>query len=81
MKSFEVSSPKTKEALELLKKYELSNVLIVTENIDENLYLATRNLHRVDIVDVAEMNPLDLIKHDKVVMTEEAVTKIQEHLK
>ncbi len=81
VKKFEVEKPKTKDILALMEKFELSNVLIVTENADENLYLAARNLHRVDIVDVADMNPVDLLKHEKVLMTEESVNKIQEQLK
>lgn len=81
VKEFTVSAPKTKEMLELLSKYQLNNVLIVTENADENLYLAARNLHWVDIVDAAGMNPVNLIKYEKVVMTEQAVAQIQEQLK
>lgn len=81
VKDFKVDAPKTKEILALLAKYELNQVLIVTESADENLYLASRNLHLVDVIDVADMGPVDLIKYEKVVMTEEAVARIQEQLK
>jgi len=81
VKEFSVSAPKTKEVLVLLAKYELTDVLIVTENADENLFLSIRNLHRISVLDVAELNPVDLIKHEKVVMTQEAVNKLQEQLK
>lgn len=80
VKDFSVSAPKTKELLELLKQYEVQDVLIVTESADQNLYLAARNLYRVDIVDAEEMNPLDLIKHERVIMTEEAIKRVQERL-
>lgn len=80
VKEFAVSAPKTKELAGKLAEFDANDVLIVTENADENLYLAARNLHRVDVVDCQELSPLELVKHEKVIFTEEAVKKIQEQL-
>lgn len=74
----EVEQPKTKAMLEQLKPYEFDNVLIVSENIDENLYLASRNLPNVAMVDVVELNPVLLIGFDKVIMTVEAIKQLEE---
>lgn len=73
-----VEQPKTKLMLELLKTYQFENVLIVSEAIDENLYLASRNLPNVAIVDVVEVNPVLLIGFDKVLITVEAIKQLEE---
>lgn len=73
-----VAQPKTKQMLELLKTYKFENVLIVSEAIDENLYLASRNLPNVAIVDVVEVNPVLLIGFDKVLITVEAIKQLEE---
>jgi large subunit ribosomal protein L4 len=54
--------------------------LIVTEDADENLYLSARNLHKVNIIDLAELNPVDLVSAEKVVMTADVVNKVEEWL-
>jgi large subunit ribosomal protein L4 len=54
--------------------------MIVVESIDENLYLASRNLPKVAVLEVAELNPVDLIAFDKVVMTQGALNKLGEQL-
>ena len=76
--SFEVESPKTKGLISKLADYDLTEALIVTNNVDENLYLASRNLHKVDVRDVAACDPVSLIAFDKVVMTVDAVKKFEE---
>jgi large subunit ribosomal protein L4 len=75
-----VSAPKTKELVGKLKEMDLKDVLIVGVNPDENLYLAARNLYGVDICDVNEIDPVSLIAYEKVLVTEEAVKKLEERL-
>ncbi len=77
---FAVDAPKTRELTDRLGKLGLDNVLIVSDDPDVNLYLSARNLHKVDVSDVASLNPLGLIQHDKVLMTVEAAKKIEEML-
>lgn len=78
--AFSVDSPKTKALLEKLRGLELNNVLIVCEEVDENLYLAARNLKGVDVVDVSAVDPVSLISHDKVLITVDAVKRLEEAL-
>ena len=80
VKEIKLAAPKTKEILGFLKDYSLENVLIVTESADENLYLAARNLMNINVIDVASMDPVSLIRHEKVMMTEDAIKRVQEQL-
>ena len=80
LKSFSVDVPKTKALLDQLKPLELSNVLIVTEEVDENLYLSSRNLKNVDVRDVAGIDPVSLISHERVLVTVGALKKLEEVL-
>jgi len=75
-----IDSPKTKLLVEKLGQYNLTNVLIVSEEIDENLYLASRNLYKVDVSDLHAVDPVSLIAHDNVMMTVGAVKKFEELL-
>ncbi|MEJ2692940.1 MAG: 50S ribosomal protein L4 [Candidatus Thiodiazotropha sp.] len=75
-----VAAPKTKELVAKLKEMELSDVLILAVNPDENLYLASRNLYGVDVCDVNEIDPVSLIAYEKILVTEEAVKKLEERL-
>ncbi|MES9925536.1 MAG: 50S ribosomal protein L4 [Candidatus Thiodiazotropha endolucinida] len=75
-----VSKPKTKELVEKLKGMELSDVLVVTPDRDENLYLASRNLYGVDVRDIDEIDPVSLVAYEKVLVTESAVKKLEERL-
>ncbi|MCF7504616.1 MULTISPECIES: 50S ribosomal protein L4 [Vibrio] len=78
--NFSVEAPKTKELAAKLKELELSDVLIVTGEVDENLFLAARNLYKVDARDVAGVDPVSLIAFDKVLMTADAVKQVEEML-
>ena len=78
--AFSVDSPKTKALLEKLRGLEVDNVLIVCEEVDENLYLAARNLKDVDVLDVSAVDPVSLISHDKVLITVDAVKRLEEAL-
>ncbi len=80
VEKFAVEAPKTKELVAKLKELELNDVLIVTPEVDENLFLASRNLYKVDARDVAGIDPTSLIAFDKVLMTADAVKQIEEML-
>ena len=77
---FAVETNKTKALVAKLKEYELDNVLIVSEQVEKNLYLAARNLHKVDVLDVAGIDPVSLIGFEKVLMTVSALKKVEEML-
>ncbi|WP_106475538.1 50S ribosomal protein L4 [Phytohalomonas tamaricis] len=78
--AFAVETPKTKQLIAKLKDLGLEKVLIVTEEVDENLYLAARNIPNVAVVDAAAADPVSLIAFDKVLMTVPALRKFEEKL-
>lgn len=80
VESFDVDAPKTKALVQKLAQYDLSEALIVTEEMSENLYLASRNLHKVGVCDVQGVDPVSLIGFDKVVVTVPALKKFEEIL-
>ena len=80
VEALDVEQPKTKLLVETLKGYGVDNVLIVADNVDKNLYLASPNLHKVDVRDVEGADPVSLIAYDKVMITVEAVKKFEEAL-
>lgn len=80
VEKFTVDSPKTKLLAQKLQGMGMDDVLIITDNLDENLQLSSRNLPHVMIVDVSHADPVSLIRHGKVLMTKGAVSKIEELL-
>ncbi|WP_040976919.1 50S ribosomal protein L4 [Necropsobacter massiliensis] len=80
VEKFEVEAPKTKVLVQKLKELALEDVLIITAGLDENLFLAARNLYKVDVRDVQGIDPVSLIAFDKVVVTVDAVKQIEEML-
>ena len=80
VENFAVETPKTKELVAKLKELDLKDVLIVTEEVEENLFLAARNLYKVDVRDVAGLDPVSLVGFDKIVVTAAAVKQIEEML-
>ena len=56
----------------------LDNVLIIVEALDEKLFLAARNLQHVELIEVAQINPLSLVEHERVLMTVGAVKLLEE---
>ncbi|EGR2797069.1 50S ribosomal protein L4 [Vibrio navarrensis] len=78
--NFSVEAPKTKELVAKLKELELNDVLIVTGEVDENLFLAARNLYKVDVRDASGIDPVSLIAFNKVLMTAAAVKQVEEML-
>ncbi|QIB66210.1 50S ribosomal protein L4 [Kineobactrum salinum] len=80
VESLDIEAPKTRLLAQQLGEYGLDNVLIVTSELGENLYLAARNLHKVDVRDVDGVDPVSLVAYDKVMVTVDAVKKIEEML-
>jgi len=80
VENFGIDSPKTKQLVAKLKDMELNDVLIITKDLDENLFLASRNLHKVDVRDVQGIDPVSLIAFDKVLFTADAVKQLEETL-
>ena len=78
--SLEIAEPRTAVLLGKLSELGFETGLIVTNELDENVYLASRNVPGVYTVDVAGIDPVGLVAADKVIMTVDAVEKIQEWL-
>lgn len=77
---FQVTAPKTKVLVEKLNKLGVDDALIVIENMDQNLWLSSRNLPQVHVCDVSHVDPVSLLRHDKVVMTVGAIRRLEERL-
>jgi large subunit ribosomal protein L4 len=75
-----VTTPKTKQLVEKLKGLDLDNALLVTESQDINLRMAARNLHNIEVVDSNGLNPVDLIRFDKVLMTVDSIKNVERML-
>ena len=81
VESFGVDQPKTKAMVAKLKELEVSGrVLLVSEDASEALYLAARNIPYLHVLDVMALNPVSLVGSDHIVMTVDAVKKIEEWL-
>lgn len=80
VESFDIEAPKTKALVQKLAQFNLTDVLIVTEEISENLFLASRNLYKVGVSDAQGVDPVSLIGFDKVVVTVPALKKFEEIL-
>jgi large subunit ribosomal protein L4 len=80
VESFDIEAPKTKALVQKLAQYNLTDVLIITEEISENLFLASRNLYKVGVTDAQGVDPVSLIGFDKVVVTVPALKKFEEIL-
>ena len=78
VETFTLDSPKTKLLAAKLKGMGLDDVLIITDSIDENLLLSSRNLPNVHVVTVSHADPLSLMQHAKVLVTKGAVAKFEE---
>lgn len=78
VESFSVEAPKTKLLSQKLKGMGLESVLVITDQFDENLFLSSRNLHRVLVLEVAETDPVSLVHFDKVIVTKGALAQMEE---
>ncbi|MFI4923324.1 MAG: 50S ribosomal protein L4 [Burkholderiales bacterium] len=80
VESFNLEAPKTKLLVQKLKGMGFDDVMIITDNLDENLYLSSRNLPNVCVVKPGQADPVSLIRFRNVLMTKGAVQKIEEML-
>jgi large subunit ribosomal protein L4 len=75
-----LDSPKTKQLAQKLKSMGMDNVLIITGQADDNLFLSARNLPNVLVLEVSHADPVNLVRYSKVLMTRDAVKKMEEVL-
>ena len=80
VESLELTAPKTKLLISKLAEFGLTRALILVEAYDEKLFLAARNVPHVDVMPVASLDPLSLIKHDKVIATVGALRLLEQRL-
>ena len=77
VESIEQDEPRTRSFVEKMNSLNLKEALIVTDEISENLYLSSRNVPRISVVDTREINPFTLIGYENVLMTKGAVEKVE----
>ena len=77
VKEFDVKDAKTKNITALLKTLNVKDALLMTDELDENLYLSSRNLYHVGVCDTQSIDPVSLIGYENVVMTEAALKKVE----
>ena len=78
---FKVDAPKTKALAQKVKAMGFDDVLVLTDEIDQNLMLSSRNLTNVQVMSVRNANPLALVRCEKVLLTKSAMAKLEELLK
>jgi large subunit ribosomal protein L4 len=78
VEGFAVEAPKTKLLSQKLKGMGLDSVLVITDTLDENLYLSSRNLPNVLVLEVSETDPVSLVRFPNVLVTKAAVAKMEE---
>ena len=79
--SFALEAPKTKLLAQKVKSLGLDQVLVLTDEVDDNLRLSSRNLANVEVMNVRHANPVALVRYDNVLITKAAVAKLEELLK
>jgi large subunit ribosomal protein L4 len=80
VESMELAAPRTKLLIAKLAEFHLTRALILIEAYDQNLFLAARNVPYVDVIPVASLDPVSLIKHDKVIATVGALKLLEQRL-
>lgn len=78
LESLEFEAPKTKEAIKMLNALEAKKALVVTAESNENVYKSVRNVPGVEVCPLNNINVYDLLKFEKLIITKEAVEKIEE---
>ncbi|CUO86883.1 50S ribosomal protein L4 [Clostridium sp. NSJ-49] len=78
LESLDFEAPKTKQVVEMLKAFEAKKTLIITAESNENVYKSARNIEGVAVLPVNNINVYDLLKYPTVMVTKDAVTKIEE---
>ena len=81
MDEFKLDAPKTKLMAQKVKSMGFTGVLLITDEVDQNLLLSSRNLPHVEVIGVRHTNPVALIRHPNVVLTKKAVATLEEMLK
>jgi len=81
VETFSIDAPKTKLLSQKLKDMGLESTLVITDSIDQNLALSSRNLANVRVLDVDHTDPVSLIQFDNVILTKKAVARFEELLK
>ncbi len=81
VEEFKVDAPKTKLLAQKVKAMGFDEVLVLTEEVDQNLALSSRNLEHVQVMAVRNANPVALVRSEKVLLTKAAVAKLEELLK
>jgi large subunit ribosomal protein L4 len=71
---------KTKTCAEWLNQFQLSEALIITDNMESNLLLGSRNLPRIQLTDSGDLNPVDLVHYDKIIITKQAIQQLEARL-
>ena len=77
---FDIKQPKTKEFKKLTKKLKADSALIVNDKFDENLFLSSRNMKNMEYSEVSSINPVSLMKYEKVIINVESLKIIEERL-
>ena len=80
VEKFEVEAPKTKLVADKLKQMGMESVLLITDNLDESLNLASRNLQSIAVIEPEAADPVSLVYFDKVLMTRAALARFEEML-
>lgn len=78
VEDFALEAPKTRLLSQKLKGMGLDSVLVITDGFDENLFLSSRNLHEVLVLEVSEADPVSLVNFPKVLVTKSALAKMEE---
>ena len=81
VEDFSLQAPKTRLLAEKIRQMGLDSALVITDEVDQNLLLSSRNLHNVRILDVHHADPVSLIRFDHVILTRKAMAKFEEILK
>lgn len=78
VESLAIEQPKTKAFIAKMKELDVSNALVVSEEVDQNLYLSARNVPHIEVSDVTGITPVNLVAYEKVVITVSALKKVEE---
>jgi large subunit ribosomal protein L4 len=76
--TFEAATPKTRDLLAQLKGVNPAKILIITDEVSDNLWLAARNIHTIRLADTSSLEPVSLVWADKIIVTRAALTEIEE---
>lgn len=74
---FMITRPKTSELTRKLNQYNISNAIIITDEFDNNLYLASRNISNVKVLDLSHIDPVSLLRYNDVIFTHDAISKVE----